>query len=136
MNTSAIRIALESALAAMVNPIDTAWENDTYVPVSGTPYQQVTLMLGQPEDPVVGVGFHREAGVLMIALRYPGPTAAGGSGPKNAQARADLIQSAFRKGTSLNGVTIDKTPWVGKGYNDVDRFVVPVQVHFFANIFE
>ena len=54
MSVVAIRAALEARLNAMTPTLDTAWENTTFVPKEGTPYQRVYLLPAIPENPTSG----------------------------------------------------------------------------------
>lgn len=130
MSLPAVRIALETALAAMSPALATAWENADYSPVEGTPYQAVFLLPAEPDNPEMG-RLAREQGILQISLRYPL-----GSGPAAAQARAELIRDTFYRGGSFTAsgitTTIERTPHILPGRAEEDRWVVPVRVRFYA----
>lgn len=132
MSLTAIRAALETRLDTISPSIASAYENAKYTPVSGTPYQQVHLLLATPDNPVMGTGF-REQGFMQVTLLYPLL-----KGPGDAQARADLIRTTFPKGLSLTNsgvvVNIDKTPVIGNGTVDGDRWRVPVKIPFHSNM--
>ena len=131
MTLTAIRAALETALGALTPALASAWENIAFTPVSGTPYQRVTLVMATPDDSEIG-GPHVEMGFLQVDLCYPQ-----GRGAAEAAARADLIKSRFRKGTSLtaSGVTVlvAATPRVLTPALEGDRFVLPVRILFRAS---
>lgn len=133
MSLVKVRAALETALNAITPTIDTAWENASYTPVSGTPYQQVNLLAARPENPTFGDGFYRENGYLQISLCYPI-----GAGPVDADTRAELLRTSFpRAKTLLSGgvtVVVSGTPEISPARIDGDRYVVPVKIPFFANI--
>ena len=128
-----IRAAFETVLNAMSPALATAWENVPFTPVAGTPYQSVTMLLAQPENPTFGDGFYRERGYFQINLCYPSQ-----SGTAAVLARAQLLRDTFPRGKWLhsNGaeLTIDKTPEIAPGHIDGDRYVVPVRINFYANI--
>jgi hypothetical protein len=128
-----VRAALESRLNNMANPISTAWENAPFTPVAGTPYQAVYLMTATPENPTMGDGFYREQGIFQVSLFYPLQ-----AGPAAAAARAELIRTAFKRGTALTSgavtVRISRTPEIGQGRVDGDRWHVPVKCTYFAGI--
>lgn len=130
MSLAEVRSALETALSAMMPALDTAWENDDYVPVEGTPYQQVTLLRGTPSNPEMGPGI-LETGIFQVNLFFPK-----NAGPAAAEARAELIRSLFPYGASFtkNGVTVNimQTPEIGVARPDDDRFMVPVKTRFSA----
>jgi hypothetical protein len=128
----AIRAALEVRLAAQLPAIDTAYENATYSPSAATPYQRVELMRAQPENPTYDA-FKRKKGVLQVTLMYPQA-----AGPGAAEARADALGLWFPRGLTLTSggivVVIDGTPYVMAGFQDGDRWSVPVRIPYFSNI--
>lgn len=134
MSLEKIRDALEAALEAITPAIDTVHENEEYSPQPGVPYQETFLLVAMPNNSTLGDGFYQEQGVLQVNLKYQP-----GAGPADAVARAEMIRSAFKRGTSLilNGVTvqIDKTAAVSSGTVDGDRFKVVVRVPWHADIF-
>lgn len=127
-----IRAALETQLATITPPIDTAYENTPYVPTTGTPYQQVTLLPAQPQNLEIGPGFF-EQGIFQINLFYPKDAGAGA-----AIARAELIRAAFPYGATLTsgGVTVHiiNTTEIGPARPDDNTFMVPVKVRWNARI--
>lgn len=127
-----VRVALETRLAAIASPLTTQWENKTYVPIGGTPYQQIALLLADPTNPEMG-RLYQENGYLQITLRYPL-----GSGPQDAQTHAQALRDWFYRGLQVaaNGltVTINRTPTIGPAFVDGDRYCIPVKVRFFANV--
>lgn len=133
MSLEAVRIALETKLSAMSPALSTAWENSPYTPTVGTPYQMVWLLPAEPDNPTMGDDFYREMGIFQITLMYPLQT-----GPAAAMARAELIRTAFKRGTSMTSgtvtVIVDKTPEIGVGRIDGDRWAVPVKVPWHADI--
>ncbi len=129
-----VRGAFEVALAAMAPPLAIAWQNTAFSPPQPpTPYQRAVLMFADPDNPEQGPGF-RELGYLQVTLMYPL-----GTGPAAAEARAELIRQAFPKGHSLTHgaitLTINKTPAIGVGTPDGDRWALPVKIPFHANRF-
>ena len=132
MSITAVRAALETKLAAMTPALATAYENAPYTPVPGTPYQAVYL-LPTVENPTMGDSYYREVGIFQISLFYPLLT-----GPAAAAARAQLIRTAFKRGTSMisGGITttITRTPEISQGRVDGDRWHVPVKLQWHANI--
>jgi hypothetical protein len=133
MSDAAIRKALETRLAAIATPLSTAYENDSFEPVPGTPYQRVHLLPAEPETPEMTGTFKRFSGFMQVSLMYPQ-----GTGPGDATVRAKAIQDWFSKNLSLvaDGITVtmEKAPYVMAGFADGDRWVVPVRVYYFANI--
>lgn len=131
MSLALVRTALEAALAGMSPALATAWENTGYEPVSGTPYQRVHLLAAEPDNPEIG-GKVQERGFLQVSLAYPLDT-----GPGAALARAELIRDTFYRGRSFSAsgitTTVEKTPEIAPGFNEPDRYVVPVRIRFFSN---
>lgn len=129
-----IRIALETRLNAMSPSLATAWEGVPYTPVTGTPYQQVNLLLSDTENPTLGDGMYRVTGFMQVLLCYPP-----GTGPKAAATRAELIRNQFQRGLGLSSggieVLIDRTPSIAPAIIDGDRYRLPVTVYFSADIF-
>lgn len=124
-----IRIALESALNSMVPSVLTAWENVSFSPpASSVPYQRSYILFSTPDNPEFGSS-HIELGIFQINLLYPLQ-----AGPADAADRAELLRATFRRGSSFtnSGVTVNitRTPEVGQGLPDGDRWLVPVKIRF------
>lgn len=134
MSAAAIRAALESHLNGMTPALTTAWENLPLTPVSGVPFQRASLLPADPANPTVGAGHYRELGVFQVSLYYPI-----NAGPIAATSRAELIRTRFKRSTTLTSagitVTIDGTPTIASGFVDGDRWVVPVSIPYWANVF-
>ncbi|MDI6742659.1 MAG: phage tail terminator-like protein [Smithella sp.] len=133
MSLAAIRAALETRLNNMASPISYAWENTPFTPVAGVPYAAIYLMPATPDNPTMGDGFYREQGIFQISLFYPLQT-----GPKAAIVRGELIREAFKRGSSLVSgtviVRIFRTPEIGQGRIEGDRWHLPCKIQFFADI--
>jgi len=129
-----VRTALETKLNAMTPSLSTAWENVPFTPVTGTAYQRAYLMPATPANPTMGDGYYREQGIFQVTLRYPLQ-----AGPKTAADRADLIRAAFKRGTTLTSgtvsVIIERTPEIGQGRVDGDRWALPVKIRWYAGIY-
>lgn len=132
MSLAQVRAALETQLNSITPALATAWENAVYKPIAGTPYQQVSLLRAQPDNPEIGAAFS-ERGFLQANLFYPKE-----AGPGAAEARAELIRSAFpfRASFVSGGVTVNiiATPEVAPARAEDDRFLVPVRIRFSAFI--
>jgi hypothetical protein len=131
MSVVAVRAALETALNGMT-ALATVRENESYTPVSGTPYQQVHILFADPDNLEYGRR-HRELGYMQVKLMYPLQ-----AGTATIAARAELIRTTFYRGASFTSggftVIVEKTPEVGSGQVEGDRWAVPVRVRFFANV--
>ena len=132
MSIILVRAALQSKLDGMSPSLQTAWENFKYDPVDGTPYQAAYL-LSSPENPTIGDGYYRLIGIFQINLYYPLL-----EGTATAEARAELISTTFKRGTSMasGGITtrIEKTPEIMPGRADGDRWMIPIKIRFFAGV--
>ena len=134
MSITSVRDALEIKLNAMTPIVAIAWQNIGYTPVTGTPYQACYLMPARPDNPTMGCNHYREQGIFQVSLFYPLLV-----GSLAAEARAELIRTTFKRGVSMTsgGVTvrISKTPEIGQGRVDGDRWHVPVKIVWFAEIY-
>lgn len=134
MSIGNVRIALESALNGMAPSVQTAWENVPFTPTPGTAYQAAYLLPAEPENPTYGDNYHRLIGIFQINLFYPLQ-----AGPKAAADRAELIKATFCRGASFTSgsvtTTIQRTPEVGQGRVDGERWMVPVKIRFYAGVF-
>ena len=132
MSLAGIRTALETALNAITPPLATAWENGSYKPIAGVPYQAVTLLPAEPNNIEIGPGYV-EQGIFQSNLFYPKDT-----GSAAAVARAEAIRAAFPFGASFSAggttVNIIATPEIGPARPEDDRFMVPVRTRFSAHI--
>ena len=133
MSIASVRTALETKLNAISPALATAWQNVGYTPVTGTPYQACYLMPATPDNPTLGDGFYREQGILQVSLFYPLQ-----AGPQTAEVRAELIRAAFKRGTAMTSgsvkVLVDRTPEIGQGRVDDDRWMIPVKIRWSAGI--
>ena len=130
-----VKAALEARVVAIASPLPTRWENVVFTPpLDGAAYQNVDLLPATPANPTLGDGMYREQGVLQVVLSYP---INGGSGP--AYNKAEAVRDWFPRGLTLSsgGVTvvIGQTPAIGPKRDAADRFVVPVSVRWYANVF-
>jgi hypothetical protein len=134
MSIVSIRAALQTKLNAMTPALGTAWENTPYTPVEGTPYQAAYVMPASPENPTMGDGFFRMVGIFQINLYYPLQ-----AGTATAEARAELIKSTFERGTSMTSgsvtVVVNRTPGISQGRVDGNRWMTPIKIRWYADIF-
>lgn len=132
MSVVSIRASLETALNSMSPALSTAWENASFTPVNGTAYQQVHLLLAEPENVEYG-SRHREIGYMQVKLMYPLK-----DGTATAAARAELLRTTFARGNTFTSgavtVMIMRTPEIQTGKVEDDRYAVNVIIRFFANI--
>lgn len=133
MSVASIRAALEVRLSAMPT-LRTAYENVAFTPTPGEPYQRATMLPATTQNPAFGSTLKHESGIFQVSLFYP---VNAGSGA--AYARADAIRAHFPRGLTLtysgSTVTIQRTPSIGPAGVDGDRYIVPVSIPYFANLF-
>lgn len=135
MSDKSIRAALEERLDALLPALATQWENIEFSPpAANLPYQRVHMMRAQPENPeAAGSKLKRHLGVMQVTLMYPQNV-----GPGDAETRAAALSEQFKRGTSLTKdgvtVTVDGTPHVMAGFQDGDRWAVPVRIPYFSNV--
>lgn len=131
MSMSNLAIALEKRLDAMAPALATAWENDGYEPVVGTPYQRAYLLPAATENPTYGDNTSFESGIFQITLCYPER-----EGAAAAYARAELIRAQFTRGLSLTEssavVRIKRTPSISPARNEPGLYLIDVSVPYFA----
>lgn len=134
MSIKSIRAGLEKHLAALSPVVSIAYENVDFSPVTGTPYQEVTLLPAQPDNSSAGQHHYIETGLLQVMLCYP---LNGGSG--NALARAELTRDHFKRGTTIieDGIKIiiNRTPQISPAMNENQRYKVPISIYYQADIF-
>lgn len=132
MSRAKIRAALEGALNSMTPALATAWENASYAPVTGTPYQAAFILMPEPVNIEIGTAY-RQDGYMQVNLLYPL-----NAGPAAAEARAELIRTAFPRAASftVSGVTvhITTTVHIGNGRTESDRYFLPVRIPFHAHL--
>lgn len=134
MSQVLIRTALETAINGMAPSLFTAWENVTAKPpVPTTPYQQVFIKFGMPENIEQGLGYN-EIGYMQVKLLYPI-----NEGDAPARARALMLRTLFKKKASFSSggvtTTIIKTPEIPGGTTDGDRWAIDVIIPFMAQIY-
>lgn len=136
MSQLKIRQALERALfgnGGMIAEAQTRIENRPFSPTPDVAYQRVDLIPAEPENPTFGDGFHREVGTFQILLMYPADVGAGA-----AQAQAELVRDLFHRGATFerDGLTVvvSRTPSIGPGYQDGNRYALPVRIRYYANV--
>lgn len=133
MSRAAIRAALESWLNGMSPAISTAWENRSFTPVNGTPYQRVNLLAADPDNTTQGSAMFIELGILQVTLNYPV-----GAGPAAIEARAEALRSRFKRGTTLSAsginVHITRTPSIEPAIQEPGWYSIPVSIRWQAFI--
>lgn len=133
MSEVLIRKALEKRLNGMTPALATAWENASFTPVTGTPYQRVNLLPATPDNPTIGGNYYLAQGIFQVTLCYPK-----GGGPSLSAARAEMVKSRFQRALSMTEsgvtVTITRTPAIMPAFIDDDRYCIPISIRYHAHI--
>jgi hypothetical protein len=91
------------------------------------------MLLAKPENPSF-TGFHREIGFFQVTLYYPINDGVG-----DAATRAELIRARYFQGKSWTSgqitLTVSGTPEIRPGRADGDRWLIPIRIPFYANVF-
>jgi hypothetical protein len=134
MSIPNIRNALEAALAGISPAIDIVHENQAYDPIAGQPYCEAYLLPAEPGNTALGSGYHREQGAFQINLQYP-PLV----GTLDAAMRGEQVRALFRRGATFTDggvkVQIDKTPEIGQGKVEGDRWKLVCRIRWHADVF-
>jgi hypothetical protein len=129
MSIQIIQSALEKRLETLSPVIATAYENASYTPVNGVPYQRVSMLVNNPVDYSVAMDIREDRGIFQVSLYYPQ-----GAGRGAAQARAELVRQLFDAPLTITmsgvAVHVAQSPHVGSGMQDGDRWVLPVSIYW------
>lgn len=134
MSLDSIKIALETAIKAGFPTTKIVWENvSTNPPTDGSLYFLVNLLPATPENPTLGDGFYREIGLMQITICAPIDKGSG-----KLYTKAEEIRTLFKRGYSFTNsgytVVVSKTPTIGPGMRQEDRFILPVRIQYFVNV--
>ena len=119
------RQVIEQAILSVAPRIDTQFENATYSPKEGTPYQQLHFIPARPASIAIDDSIAEHSGVFQITLRYPA-----GRGVKDALARAESYAKVFYAGATFDEVYIIAPCSVNILGVDGDRYGVAVSIYF------
>ena len=123
------RLAFEEAINAINPTIATAYENVSFTPSSGVPYQELYDIPASNNHLFIDNADFEGLGIFQITLKYPS-----GNGMKTVSNRAELYVSSFPCGRKLtkNGdtITVLQTPKVNNLGVDGDRVVVAVSINY------
>ena len=133
MSLTIIRAALENKLALLTPGFATAYENNPFTPVNGTPYQRVNLIPANPDNSMAGSKTYLEIGIFQVMLCYPIRY-----GTVAASTQAEAVRTHFKRGTSLveSGLTVlvTQTPRVSPAMVEGDRYCIAVSVTYQTQI--
>lgn len=137
MSQKNIRIAFEKKLTAMplgLGASKTAFENTTFTPTVGVPYQRSVLAPITPENPTLGDGYFREVGFYQVVLSYPK-----GKGVGSITSMAELVQDYFKRGTTLvegsDKIIVDRTPQISPVYINDNRAEITIRIRYYSEQF-
>ena len=123
------RLAFEEAINAINPTIATAYENVSFTPTSGVPYQELYDIPASNNHLFIDNSDFEGLGIFQITLKYPS-----GAGMKTVSNRAELYVSSFPVGRKLtkNGdtITVLQTPKVNNLGVDGDRVIVAVSINY------
>lgn len=132
--TDKIRAALEKHLVALTPAIATAYENASYKPVNGTPYQMAFVRYADPDNRVLGCARRYELGFLQVTLCYPID-----KGASAVEDRANLLREHFKRGTVLThsgqNLQVINTPSKKVLGSDGAVFKMAISINFRAEVF-
>lgn len=133
MSQVLIRKMLETRLGTMSPALATAYENVSFTPSTGIPYQRVNLLPATPDNPTIGGNYYQEQGLFQVTLCYPK-----NAGANAAQTRAEAIRAHFERGLSLTDtgvtLTIRRTPRIAPAFVDDAFYCIPVTIEYFSHI--
>lgn len=132
-----IRIACEQHLINMPDGLgvgNTAFENFSFTPKTGTPYQLSRLVPLPVENPTLGDNYNREVGFYQVVLSYPRDEGVG-----RLTTMADKIKDYFKRGTTLvegsDKVVIDRTPQISSVYINDTRAEITIRIRYYCEQF-
>lgn len=129
-----IKRAAERKLAELTPVIPTAYESLAFTQPNSGMYQRVQFNINSPDDPTLGVGFHRERITMQVFI-----SGEANKGTGEVLARAEMVRQLFRKGTfMLEGnirIHVLSTPQIA-GVSTYDaRVVCPVLVELVGEVY-
>ena len=134
---SNIRKAFEKYLVIVPNGLgkdSTAFENASFTPTTGQPYQLSRLVPLPVENPTFGGNYNREVGFYQVVLSYPR-----GQGVGKLADMADKIKDHFKRGTTLvqgsDTVIIDRTPEISTVYINDTRAEITIRIRYYSEQF-
>jgi hypothetical protein len=132
MSILEIKRAAERHLATMPNQWPVAYESVSFTPPNAN-YLKVQFAIQPPDDPTLGVGYHRERIQLQVFV-----VTDSGSGTGQAITKAEELRSRFTKGTFLleAGIRIHvlNTPSIRSAVSLNERVVVPVLIDLVCEV--
>lgn len=134
---SNIRKAFEKHLKAMPDGLGetfTAFENASFTPTTGKPYQLSRLVPLPVENPTYGDNYNREVGFYQVVLSYPK-----GEGVGKLATMADKIKDYFKRGTTLvqgsDKVIVDRSAEISPVYINDTRVEITIRIRYYSEQF-
>jgi hypothetical protein len=128
-----IKRAAERRLLALTPTLATAWEGVSFEPTASI-YQRVQFTIQAPEDPVLGVGFHRERVTLQVFI-----VGSANKGTSEVITQAELVRNHFAKGLVLEEdnvkIHVLKTPQIAGNTIVSERVICPVLIQLVAEVY-
>lgn len=129
----AVRSALEAALIEIDPSTPLARVNvDFDMPAANVLFYIVEFDI-EADNPTMGDDFYRLDGMMTVTIAAPENE---GDGP--ALERAELIRRKFKRGLPFTADSVttqsQRTPSFGRGWRREGRYMLPVEIRFFANI--
>ena len=126
-----IKQAFENKINSITPTIQTAYENVTFTPTAGVPYQELYLIPATNDNIFIdGEGFI-SYGIFQITLKYPT-----GKGTKDISDRVKLYLDNFKSGDNLvqGGITTNilNTPKVVSLGTSGDRIIYAISINYQA----
>jgi hypothetical protein len=133
MSVFAVKKAARLHLATMPSVVPTAYEAMAFDPPDGM-YQRLQFSVSPPDDPTLGLGYHRERVTAQVFV-----VDQAGSGTGAAEQYAELVKDRFKKGTTLfeSGVRIQilTTPQIAGSVVVQNRLIIPVMIDLVGEVF-
>lgn len=132
MSQENIRKAFEKKLISYT-PVNTiSFEAAEFkAPTSGA-YFVCRLIPAEVQNPTFGDNYHREVGVFSVVVCTPV-----GKGSQLAALKAGELKELFYRSLSLfeggDCVIVDRTPSIGSGYIDGNKYCIPVRIRYYSN---
>lgn len=126
-----IKKSFEIAISSIIPVIQTAYENVSFTPTNGIPYQELTLIPAYNDNPFIDNSGYISYGIFQVKLFYPTS-----SGTKDILDRIKLYLDFFTSGKNLtqSGITINvlNTPSVKNAGVVGDRLVYILSINYQA----
>lgn len=111
----------------------TEWDNVSFTPVIGIPYQSVHTIFGKPQNPTYD-NLVREIGFMQITLKYPKQV-----GTADIGARSEMIRNTFKRNATFEfdgvKVQVTETPERLNGTPTDKAYMIAIRIPFKSDTF-